>query len=110
MSPRELELALKKQRLQIQSAMLRARLTRQAQAFEPAFGALDTVRSAYAWLRARPYIWVGTAVAVGVARPRFIWRWFKRGVVWWQAARRLRGAAERLAPLYAAWRAARKDG
>ncbi len=107
MSPRELELALKKQRLQIQSAALRTHLARQARAFEPAFGAVDVVRTGYVWLRDRPQIWVAAAVAIAVAKPAVVWRWFKRGVVWWQAARQMRGWAEHLAPLYEAWRTAR---
>lgn len=102
MSPREFELALKKQRLQIQSAALRARLGQQAQALQAPLAAVDRVRAGYGWLRERPYILVGAAVALAVMRPRAAWRWVKRGFVWWQAARRLRGLAERVLPLYLA--------
>lgn len=106
MSPREHELALKKQRLLMQSAALRTHLARQAQAFEPAFGAVDLVRTGYAWLRGRPHVWVGVAVAVAIAKPSVVWRWLKRGAMWWQTAQQLRGWAEHLAPLYQAWRTA----
>lgn len=110
MSPREVELALKKQRLQIQSAMLRTRLARQTRGLAPAFEAVDMVRSGYAWVRQRPYIPLALVVGIGIVRPRFIWRWLRRGWLGWQVVRRVRGVTGRAAPAYAAWRSLRKDG
>jgi hypothetical protein len=110
MSPRELELALKKQRLQLQSAALRAHLAQQTRAFEPAAGAVDMVRLGYSFLRGRPYVWVAAAVVLVVAKPSAVWRWLKRGAVWWQAAQQMRGWAEQLKPVYDAWREASKRG
>ncbi len=110
MTPREVELALKKQRLQIQSAALRARLGQQAQALQAPLAAVDRVRAGYGWLRDRPYIWVGAAVALAVMRPRAAWRWLKRGFFWWQGARRLRGWLERLLPLYLSAQQPSDDG
>lgn len=107
MSPREVELALKKQRLQIQSAVLRAHLVRQTRAFEPTFAAADMVRAGYTWLRDRPYIVIGAAVALAVARPRGLWRWITRGAMWWQTARQLRRFVGQYEPVFSAWRAAR---
>ncbi|WP_374592554.1 YqjK family protein [Aquabacterium sp.] len=110
MSPREVELALKKQRLQFQSAALRARLGQQAHTLQAPFAAVDRVRAGYGWLRDRPYIWVGAAVALAVMRPRAAWRWLKRGFIWWQGAQRLRGWVERAAPLYLAAQQPSDDG
>lgn len=109
MSPREVELALKKQRLQIQSAALRSRFMRQTQAFAPTFAALDRVRAGYGWLRQRPYILVGAVVALTVAKPRVAWRWLKRGVLAWQTVRRVRGLAEQWVPAYLAGHVAPGD-
>jgi hypothetical protein len=109
MSPREVELALKKQRLQMQSAALRVRFMRQTQAFAPTFAAFDQVRAGYGWLRQRPYIWVGAAVALAVVKPRVAWRWLKRGVLAWQTVRRVRGLAEQWVPAYLAGQAGQGD-
>lgn len=109
MSPREVELALKKQRLQIQSATLRTRLARQARGFEPALDAIDLVRSGCAWVRQRPYIPLALVLGVGVARPRFVWRWLRRAWLGWQLVQRVRGLAGRAAPAYAAWQSLQRD-
>lgn len=88
MNSRLLELALKKQRLQFKSDMLREKWRSHADGLAPVFGAADRVRAGVAWLRRHPEVLIGVGVAVVVAKPRAIWRWFKRGVVAWQFWRR----------------------
>ncbi len=88
MSARLLELALKKQRLQFRSDLLREQWRGYARGLAPAFGAADQVRAGYLWLRQHPEVVVGAGVAVVVARPRAVWRWLKRGVIAWQLWRK----------------------
>lgn len=84
MNARLLELALKKQRLQFRSDLLRQEWRAHARGLKPAFVAADRVRAGYLWLRRYPEVVVGAGVAVAVARPRAAWRWLKRGFVAWQ--------------------------
>jgi len=88
MNARMLELALKKQRLQLKSAMLREQWCAHARGLTPVLSAADRVRTGVAWLRRHPEVLVGAGVAVAVAKPRAVWRWLKRGVVVWQFWRR----------------------
>jgi hypothetical protein len=84
MSARLLELALKKQRLQFRSDLLREEWRAHARGLAPVFGAADQVRAGYLWLRRHPELVVGAGVAVVVARPRVAWRWLRRGLLAWQ--------------------------
>ena len=88
MNSRTLELALKKQRLQFKSDILRKQWCDHARGLTPVLDAADRVRAGYVWLRRHPEVVVGVGVAVAVAKPRAVWRWFKRGVVAWQFWRR----------------------
>ena len=90
MNARRLELALRKQRLQLRSAQLRADFAADAAAFEPLFVAGDRVRDAAHWLKRHPELPVAAGVALLVARPRRLLGWARRGLFAWQAARRLR--------------------
>ena len=87
---RLMELALKKQRLQIESAELRDRLAFNARGLAPAFGVADAVRNGIHWLRHQPVVPLGIAVAVLVARPRAVWRWGRRAFAAWRGLRRAR--------------------
>lgn len=99
MNPCLLELALKKQRLQLRSAQLRADFAADAAAFAPLFTAGDRVRNGARWLKSHPEVAVGTGVALLVARPRALMRWARRGLFAWQATRRVRlWLEERSAP------------
>lgn len=84
MNARQLELALKKQRLQFRSDLLRSQWQGHARGVAPVLGVADQVRSGYAWLRRHPEVLVGAGVAVAVARPPTVWRWLKRGVIVWR--------------------------
>ena len=90
MSPRRVELALKKQRLQIRSAALRDEFTTYAAGLAPAFALADRGRSALHWLRRHPLLPVALLAAALAARPRAVLRWARRGFVAWQALSKLR--------------------
>jgi len=89
--PREIELALKKQRLQMQSAALRHRFADHALALQPVFGLADRGRAAVLWLRSHPALPVAILVALLVARPRAMLRLARRGWIVWLTLRKLRG-------------------
>lgn len=90
MNQRLLELALKRQRLQLQAGVQRLQLQQQIAVFAPAFHFVDLVRAGIEFVRLRPHWLVGVAVAIIVARPRRAFRWLRRGFVAWQVYRRLR--------------------
>lgn len=90
MNARWLELALRKQRLQLRSAQLRAEVAADAAALEPLFVAGDRIRDGVRWLGRHPEVPVGAGVALLVARPRRLLGWARRGLFAWQAARRVR--------------------
>jgi hypothetical protein len=93
-----LELALKKQRLQMQSAAQRDALAAAAVGIAPLFAAADLVSNGVRWLKRNPEWLAGGVVALLVARPRRVIRWAQRGLIAWQAWRRIsRWRAERLA-------------
>jgi hypothetical protein len=86
MNPARLELALKKQRLQLQSATQRQEFARYAAGLAPALGLADRARDGVAWLRGHPELPVAAAAAILVMRPRSVFRWLRRGVFAWRAA------------------------
>ncbi len=90
MSADAIELALRKQRLQLKSAALREQWAIHAAGLQPVCRAGDRLRDAVAWLRRYPQVLVAGSVALVVARPRIVVRWLRRGVVAWRSWRRLR--------------------
>lgn len=84
-----LELALKKQRLQIAGAGLRSDIARHSTGLAPMFTGADFVVDAVRYLRQRPELVIAAAIALIVARPGRAWRWGRRAFVGWQAWRRL---------------------
>ena len=97
MTPRLVELALKKQRLQIRSAALRQEFAAQTRVWRPAFALANRGQAAWLWLRRHPALPVALLVALLVARPRAVLRWARRGFFAWQTFGRLRAmlAAQR---------------
>ncbi|MCX7175662.1 MAG: YqjK-like family protein [Proteobacteria bacterium] len=91
MSPRQVELALKKQRLQMRSTALREDFSTYAAGWKPVFTLADRGYSGLRWLRRHPVVPVAAGVALLVARPRMVLRWAQRGFFAWQTLRRLRG-------------------
>lgn len=94
MNARQLELALRKQRLQLRSAALRDQFAGHGSAFEPLFAAGDQVRDGVRWLKRHPEAIAGVVVAAAVARPRVLFRWARRSFVAWQAWGRLQAWLE----------------
>lgn len=88
MNARLVELALKKQRLQFRSEALRERWQGHARGLCPVFDGVDRLGDGARWLWRHPEVFVATAVALLVARPRAAWRWLRRGFVGWQVWRR----------------------
>lgn len=99
MNPKFVELALKKQRLQLKAAAQRVMILQAIESATPAFGAAEKIRSGMRWAKMNPEWVVGIAVALLVARPRAFYRWAKRGFFVWQSLRRLRGAIESILPV-----------
>jgi hypothetical protein len=86
---RDIELALKKQRLQLRSAALREQMRGQTKALGPVFMAVDRVGNAIGWVRRHPEVIVAAVAALVVARPRRAFRWARRAFLAWQIWRRL---------------------
>jgi len=89
-----IELALKKQRLQIASESLRSEFALCAAGLAPAFAAADCAVEGGRWLRRNPELVVAAMVALVVIRPRRAWRWARRAFIGWQAWRKLRDFAD----------------
>ena len=89
MTSRHVELALKKQRLQFESAALRRQLRADIAGIAPVFRAGDAMMSGLLWLRGHGEWVVGIAAVLAVTRPRRLLRWARRGFMAWQAWRRL---------------------
>lgn len=82
------ELALRKQRLQFQSGLLRDRWAAQAGGVQPLLAGIDRVGQGVNWVRRHPAAVVATGVALLIARPRATLRWARRAFIAWQAWRR----------------------
>ncbi len=98
MNPKLIELALKKQRLQLQAAAQRVMILQALESASPAFGAAQKIRAGLRWAKSHPEWLAGIGVALLVARPRGFFRWARRGFFAWQTVRRLRGAIESVLP------------
>lgn len=93
-----LELALKKQRLQIAGEALRRDAARHAAGLTPLFTGADVAVEAVRCLRRHPQVVVAAGVALIVARPRRAWRWGRRAFFGWQAWRRWRNFIDSPSP------------
>ena len=108
MNPRLLELALKKQRLVLQSEELRNRLAAAGGAWKPVFSVGDRLRQAAQWLRRHPPVVLAALVGLFVARPRAVLRIAGRAWLFWRTLRRLRAGAHEAIAL--AGKGLRHDG
>lgn len=94
MNPRELDLALRKQRLLLKSEALRSRIGDHAAGLSPVFAAADAASRGWRWLKSHPE-WVAGGGALLIAlRPRTVIRWARRAFGAFRAWRRLRSWAE----------------
>lgn len=81
------ELALEKQRLQLEVASQRLELSRHAVGLMPIFAAGDHMREGARWVMRHPEIVAGGVALLAAIRPgarRFIWRWGMRSVTAWR--------------------------
>ena len=90
MNPELVELALRKQRLQLRSADERDALVRHAEALTPVFRGVDRVVGGVLWARDKAPILSGIGIFLLVVRPRAALRWARRGWLGWQLVRRVR--------------------
>lgn len=116
MSDTTLNLALKKQRLQLKSAALREQWLAHAAGLQPLCAGVDRINDGVRWVREHPQAVLNTAVATGaallVARPRTLLRLARRGFVAWQLWRKGRQWLDRQEAQPASrwpWRRARKE-
>jgi hypothetical protein len=93
MSRRRIEIALKRQRLQLQAAEQRFALSHDLARFAPVLSVADTVRAGIAAVKRHPEWVIGAIVVLVVARPRTVLRWLQRGVVAWRFASQARRLA-----------------
>lgn len=98
MTPKDLEVALRKQRLLMRSSQLRNTFSQQAHVLRPVATTVDKMRAAVAWVRAHPGTVFGTMLAIGFLRPRAALRWGRRGFVAWQMLRRLQARGDEASP------------
>lgn len=98
MNQKIVELALKKQRLQLKAAAQRVMILHALESASPAFGAAEKARAALHWARIHPEWLAGIGVALLVARPRAFFRWARRGFFVWHSLRRLRSAVDSILP------------
>lgn len=98
MASSAIELALKKQRLQIASEGLRADFGRHATGLMPVFVGADIVVVGAQWIRRNREIVVAFGVALLIIRPRSIIGWTRRGFVMWRLWRDFRDFLERRLP------------
>ena len=89
-SEREIELALKRQRLQWQSEACRQELGHAAQSFQPWLHAVDTVRGSVRYAKAHPELLAVGAVLMALFRPRRSFRWARRGLSLWRVWGRIK--------------------
>ena len=88
MNPELVQLALRKQRLQLRSAAQRDALIHHAQVFTPLFRGVDRITNGVIWARDNAPILSGIAIFLLVVRPRATLRWARRGWLGWQLLRR----------------------
>ena len=98
MNSTPLELALKKQRLQIAGDGLRADFARCASGLTPAFVGADMAVAGAHWVRRNPELVVAAGVALLVIRPKSALGWARRAFVAWRIWRNFREFLERRLP------------
>lgn len=84
------ELALRKQRLQLRAAAQRDALIHHAAALDPLLRGADRIGDGLRWARSHPALLAGVAAFLLVARPRRTVRWLRRGWFGWQLLQRAR--------------------
>lgn len=86
-----IELALEKQRLQLEIARRRQEFARHATGLQPLFETADRVRAGVRWAGRHPEIVAGSVALLAALRPgvrRILWRWGKRAFFTWRYLRK----------------------
>lgn len=81
------ELALKKQLLQLQTASQRGALAMHVAGLAPLFEGADQVAAGFRWVRRHPEAVAGSVAILAATRPgarRFMWRWGRRSFFAWR--------------------------
>ena len=90
MSPELLELALRKQRLQIRARMQRQDMAARLGGIGDALDQVDRLRDAVSWLRDNAPIVSSIAAGLLLLKPRGTLRWLRRALFGWQLFKRAR--------------------
>jgi len=106
MNQKLIELALRKQRLQLHVEMQRQDLTWRAEGLTPLFHTADKVRDGARWAKEHATWLAGGALAVVALKPRLLVRVAKRGWGAWHTFKRI---SARVAPIIAIVQHVRKN-
>lgn len=82
-----IELALARQRLQLEITAQRAALAGHVTGLQPLFQIADQVQGGVRWLRGHPEVLAAGIAVLAATRAdarRFLWRWGQRGFVVWK--------------------------
>ncbi|MBX3684531.1 MAG: YqjK-like family protein [Rhodocyclaceae bacterium] len=90
MNPELLDLALRKQRLQIRARLQRQDMAARLGGIGDALDKVDRLRDAASWLRDNAPLVSSIAAGLLLLRPRGTIRWLRRGVIGWQLLKRAR--------------------
>lgn len=97
MNAQALELALRKQRVLLESKRLREDFAASLDSVAPLFAAGNRLRAGVGWLKRHAPLLLALGAGLLVARPRRALGWLRRGFFVWQVWRRIsRGGASGL--------------
>ncbi len=91
MDSRDIELALRKQKLQMRAEAQRADITRRLAGIDGALDRVDSLRDHLAWAKDKVPLLSVALIVVLAAKPRFTLRLAKRAWVGWLLVRQARG-------------------
>ncbi len=91
MDTRDIELALRKQKLQLRAEAQRADITRRLAGIDAALERVDSLRDNLAWAKDKAPLLSVALIVVLAARPRLTLRLAKRAWVGWLLVRQARG-------------------
>ena len=91
MDPRQVELALRKQKLQLRAEAQRADITQRLAGIDGALDRVDALRDHLAWAKDKVPVLSVALLVVLAARPRLTLRLAKRAWVGWLLVRQARG-------------------
>ena len=91
MNPRQVELALRKQKLQLRAEAQRADITQRLAGIDGALDRVDSLRDHLAWAKDKIPVLSVALIVVLAAKPRLTLRLAKRAWVGWLLVRQVRG-------------------